>query len=133
MKTADIKTNSARQESGAWIGDIPEMGDFEVRVRGAQCASARALRNKLIRALPAKLRTDPAGIPIEELDRIETEVILGAILLEWRNWEDEPYSPDTARRVLADPDLAAVRDAVLWAAMQVGRHDDAAHAADLGN
>ena len=133
MKLSSIKIDAARAEAGDWVSGIPEMGDLRLRVRGLQSAAARALRNRLIRSLPAAVRADPAGIPLAESDQIETQVLLGAILLGWENLEDAPYSPEKAEAFLTNPDYGAFRDAVMWAATRVGHLEAAAREADLGN
>lgn len=133
MKLSAIKIDAVRAENGDWIGEIPDMEDLELKVRGAQCAAARALRSKLVRALPSKVRTDPGGIPFEHLEEIETRVLHDVVLVDWRNLDDGPYSRELALRFLTDPDYVVFREAVIWAAARVGRDEMAAQEADLGN
>jgi hypothetical protein len=133
MKLAHIKVDSAKAEAGDWVDKIPEMDDLRLKVRGAQCASARTLRNQLIRALPARVRTDPNGIPTERLDEIEAKVATEVILLDWDNLDGVPYSKEKAAELLKDPDFIFFREAVNWASNRVGRQDAAAHEAAAGN
>ncbi len=133
MKLSDMKVDHKLSEEGEWVQNIPNADDLELRVRGLSCASARVLRNQLVRALPAAVRNDPNGLPIEVTDRIEATILKDVILLEWRNLDDGPYSKELAAQYLDDPDYAEFRDAVVWASSRVGRQRAAAKAADMGN
>jgi hypothetical protein len=133
MKLSNMKIDHARSEEGEWVRNIPEMEDLELRVRGQSCVSARVMRNKMLRALPAKVRNDPNGLPIEVLDRMESTICADVLLLEWRNLEGIPYTPEKAAELLNDPDLITFREAISWAANRVGRQEAAAKEAELGN
>jgi hypothetical protein len=133
MKLSAIKVDSAVAAAGDWVKNIPDMDDLELKVRGTNCASARTLRNQLVRSLPSKVRTDPKGIPIETLDQIEAKVNAQVILLDWRNLDGVPYSPEKAKELLTDPDYIFFREAVSWAATRVGRQEAEAHEAEVGN
>jgi hypothetical protein len=133
MKLSNMKIDHARSEEGEWVRNIPEMEDLELRVRGQSCVSARVMRNKLLRALPAKVRNDPNGLPLDVLDRMEAAICTEVLLLEWRNLDGIPYSKEKAAELLGDPDLTTFRDAISWAANRVGRDEAMAKEADLGN
>jgi hypothetical protein len=133
MKLSNMKVDHKRSEEGEWVKNIPEMEDLELRVRGQSCVSARVMRNKLLRGLPAKVRNDPNGLPIEVLDRMEATICVDVLLLEWRHLDDIPYSKEKAAELLNDPDLATFREAISWAANRVGRQEAAAKEAELGN
>lgn len=133
MKISNVKVDSARAEAGEWVKGIPEMEDLELKVRGAHSASARALRNKLIRGLPSKIRNDPNGIPLDALDAIEAKVNVEVILIDWRNLEEGPYSKEKAEEYMTNPDYIFFKEAVNWASMRVGRQEAAAMDAELGN
>jgi hypothetical protein len=131
MKLSAIKVDSSVAE-GEWIGNIPNMEDLELKVRAPFAATVRAYRNQLIRALPASVRNDPNGIPLEKQDEIEAELNLEVILLDWRN-ADMPYSKELARQYLTDPDWVDFREAVAWASSRVGRAQAKARDAEMGN
>lgn len=133
MKLSSIKVDSKRAEEGEWVRNIPEMDDLELCVRGSSCASARVLRNKLMRGLPAPVRNDPNGLPIALIDDMEAQICADVLLLDWRNLDGIPYSKEKAAELLKDPDLTMLRDAVTWAAARVGRQESAAKEAELGN
>jgi hypothetical protein len=133
MKLVNMKVDHKRSEEGEWVKNIPEMEDLELHVRGSTCVAARLLRNKLVRALPAKVRNNPDGLPIEVTDAMESRICGEVLLLGWRNLDDIPYSKEKAEELLADPDLVTFRDAVNWAANRVGRQDAAAKEAETGN
>ncbi|MBN8958583.1 MAG: hypothetical protein J0H17_18760 [Rhizobiales bacterium] len=128
MKLSDVKINAARVEAGAWVKDIPEMGDLELKVRGFQNADDRAILAREMEALPAKSRMR-GRVSDEDRERIMTIRLRDAILVDWRNIEGEdgkpvPFSKDAAEKLLTDPDLAAFRGAVVWAAGVVAQESD---------
>lgn len=126
MKLSAIKTDSARVEQGEWIGDLPEMDDLELRVRGIANADYRRLQAKLIQAVPFKRRRN--GLAVDDADRIQARCLLETVLLDWRGMVDDDgapiaYSRDLAETLLSDPDFRAFRDAVVVAATRVGDDD----------
>lgn len=138
MKLNHIRVDAKAAEAGQWIGHIPDMSDLELEVRGIYSASARNLRNKLFRALPAHVRNAPDGIPADVADAIEAQVLHQAVLLNWRNLSGDdgkplPYDRDLALQLLTNPDFIFFREAVSWAASRAGRFLAQAEAADLGN
>lgn len=114
MKLSELKIDSAKAEQGAWIGDIPDLGNLRLKVRGLGNSDARRLRLKLIRALPKASREDP-----KEQDKINARILAEAVLLGWENLEGEVYSKERAFEILSDPDLAPFADGVAWAAGKV--------------
>lgn len=133
MKLQNMKVDHKVSEEGEWIKNIPDMDDLELYVRGQNCPTARVLRAKLLRGLPANVRNNPDGLPPEVVDQIEAQICAEALLLGWRNLDDAPYSKEKAVELLNDPDLVSFRDAVGWAANRVGRQAAVARAADVGN
>jgi hypothetical protein len=128
MKLSDVKINAARAEAGAWVKDIPEMGDLELKVRGFHNADDRAILAREMEALPAKSRIR-GRVSNEDRERIMTIRLRDAILVDWRNLEDEkgaalPCTKENVEKCLTDPDLAAFRGAVVWAAGVVAQESD---------
>ncbi len=137
MKLSDVKINAARAEAGAWVKDIPEMGNLELKVRGFHNADDRAILAREMEALPAKNRMR-GRVSDEDRERIMNVRLRDAILVDWRNIEGEdgqpvPYSKDAAEKFLNDPDLAAFRGAVIWAAGVVGQDAEETTAAAAKN
>lgn len=137
MRLSELKTNSAAVEAGTWIGDLPGMGELQLKVRGLWNSDWQRLNDKLTAKVP--LAKKPGGV-IEpaERDRIMTELMIETALLDWRGIEDEtgaplPYSKEAARQYLFDPDYRRLRDAVLTAAAQVGEQTAAGTGADVKN
>lgn len=135
MKLA--KVNTAKVEGGAWVGDIPDMGDLRLRVRGINNARYRRLQQELINAVPRserrKGRLDP-----EAIDNVTATCLLRTVLLGWENLECEdgrpvPFSEEQAKVYLTDPAYRAFYDAVVYAATIVGEDDAEADKADEGN
>lgn len=130
MKISAVKVDSARIERGVWVGNIPEMGDVELLVRGWNNVAFRRMQQELIRALPRAQRRGPALDPAVQ-DRITARCLAETVLYGWRNVEDDDgkpiaYSKELALEWLLDPDMRAFFDAVTWAAMSVAdeTHED---------
>ncbi|APX83978.1 hypothetical protein BV511_04135 [Methylorubrum extorquens] len=137
MKLSSLKVDAAAIEDGEWIGNIPEMGDLEVRVRGLNNAKYRRLQTTLIDAVPRAKRQGGRLDP-DEQDRITASCLNATVLLDWRGLEGEdgqpvPYSKDLATDLLTKPEFRRFREAVIWAASQVGEERAAADEDDAGN
>lgn len=119
MKLTDIERNPDAIEQGAWVDKLPEMGDLRVKVRGINNSDWRRLWSKLVDTVPRGRRE--SGKPnADELDRINSVCLRDACLQDWDGLEDAPYSKELANTLLTDARYRAFRDAVFWAATQVG-------------
>ncbi|KQQ13281.1 hypothetical protein ASF53_13990 [Methylobacterium sp. Leaf123] len=137
MKLSSLKVDAVAIEDGEWIGNIPEMGDLEVRVRGLNNAKYRRLQTTLIDAVPRAKRQGGRLDP-DEQDRITASCLNATVLLDWRGLEGEDgqpvaYSKDLATELLTKPEFRRFREAVIWAASQVGEERAAADEDDAGN
>lgn len=137
MKLSEIKVNSLAIESGAWVKNIPEMGELELLVRGSENRIARDLKSKLMRAVPQGARVDGL-IPAEIMDRIDAQVAAEAVLIDWKGISDEqgqpiPFSKAKALEILLNPDLQAFNFAVTFASRMVATMKAAADEAIVGN
>lgn len=136
MDIAKIKDAGSRVRTGGWVKDIPVAGfdGVALRVRGINNIDARRLREKLAREAAPK---DGGSIPAENLDVINNEVILGAILLDWNLTEDGAplaFSVAKAGNLLADPDIGPLlRDAVSYAGSVVAEQGTDEMEAAAGN
>jgi hypothetical protein len=129
MKLNDVSVDPVRVEQGEWIGEkygtpIPEMGDLCVKVRGNGNADWRRAQSKLIAALPRNKRVG-GQIDSDEIDRINSTLLLEHSLLDWGGIDDEAgnpvsYSKAQAKEILSNPTHRRVRDAIFWAASTVG-------------
>ncbi len=122
MKLTAIKVNPAAIEQGQWIGDLPDMGDLKLKVRGIGNSDYRILQGKLLRAVP---RAQRAELTPEQQDEIAGKLLLETCLIDWQNVTDEasaeiPYSKELAADLLFKPEFARFRDAVAYAAATVG-------------
>lgn len=137
MKMSAAKIDSAAIESddGVWQGDLPELGDIKVKVRGLNNKQYRLKFEAMVRALPPSKRKNGAVDPIER-DRIIGVCMLEHVLLDWDNVEDPdpmPYGKDQARIYLTNPDYAKFRDGVFVGASRVGEMIEEDHAATEKN
>ena len=124
MKLSTIVVDPRAVEDGDWVKELPEMGDLELKVRGQNSSAWKALRRKLINALPRNIRNRSGGFPQKIEDEILDGLLLDAGLLDWKNLELDsgaaPYSRELAAKLIGDPSYNLFRDAVLTACMRVG-------------
>lgn len=137
MKLKEIKIDSAKADVGAWVGDIPEMGDLRLKVRGTGNADYRRRQQRLVDALPRQFKVGGRVDP-DKMDEITTTCLVDDILLDWEGIEDDtgkalPFSKEQARTMLEDPDLRRFRDAVVWAAGVVAETEAATGEDNAGN
>lgn len=129
MRINDVKVNVEKVEQGAWVENIPELEGLKLKVRGANNKDWRRLQSRLIQSIPRSKRI--AGqIEPDEIDRINSILLLDTCLLDWSGLEGDDgqplaYSRDTAKNLLTDPQYARFRDGVLWAANVVGEQTEA--------
>jgi hypothetical protein len=130
MKLSSIEVDPERIEQGQWIGNIPEAGDLQLKVRGLGNADFRRMQTKLTDAVP-RARKAGGRIDPDEQDRIVSQCLAATVLLDWRGLEDDngpiPFSREKACELLMDPRYRRFREAVIWAASVVGEEQ----AADL--
>lgn len=137
MKLSALKVDADKIEGGAWIGNIPEMGNLELRVRGLQNAAFRRMQSKLLDAVPRSQRQGGRVDP-DVLDRITSQCLAATVLLDWRGLEGEddqplPYTKEQASVFLTEPAYRRIRDAVVYAATVVGDAEAEGEEADVGN
>jgi len=132
MKLADRKIDLKKREEGAWVKDIPEFMDVELKVRGVGNKDWARMEQKLIAAVPRQRRTN--GLEPEDRLRINGILIRDTSLLDWRGIENgtgepEPYSKEAANKYLTDPQYEAFVWACLWAANTVAeqREEEVEH------
>jgi len=137
MDIETLKTDPAAISEGRWIGDIPGMGDLELRVRGLSSPAVQQLQSRKLRALP-KAERDRDGRPSPEAAaRISGEVLAESVLLDWRNvsvgGKAVKFDPALAKKWLTDPAYSRFADAVTTAASYVDNGEVAATEALAGN
>jgi hypothetical protein len=136
MDIKEIAVDSARIEKGDWIGDLPEMGDVELHVRGIGNSDYRKLQQKLIEGVPRSKRVG-GRISQEDNDRISNECLVETVLLGWRGITNGgkplPFSKEKAREMIFEPDYRRFREAVIYAATLVADREDEAEKELSGN
>ena len=125
-----------KREQGDWVENIPEWGDLRLKVRGINNADYRKLQAKLLETVPRQKRLRGTIEP-EEQDRILNTCLLNTCLLDWENLSDGgqpvPFSKETARSFLFDPEMEPFREAVAFAARVVAEQQDETIEDALGN
>jgi hypothetical protein len=85
------KIDIERLEQGAWVDNIPEMGELRLKTRGAENRDWRKLQAKLIAGIPRQKRLnllDP-----DEADRISAILLRDTALLDWDGIVDAEDNP----------------------------------------
>lgn len=135
MRLSEIQINAAAVEEGEWIGDLPEMGDLRLKVRGLNNDKYRRLQQRLIEATPRAKRPGGRLDPAEQ-DRITAKCLTDTVLLDWSGLEGDEgpiaYSAEMAKTLLTDPQYRRFRDAVIAAASRVEEVEAEARQDDLG-
>lgn len=137
MKLSDMKIDNNRLEQGAWVGDIPEMGDLRLKVRGFGNADFRRLQQRLFDAEPRQFKIGGRLDP-ERQDAILSACMLSTILIDWDgvtgdDGQPVAYSRDLAKTLLTEPEYRRFREAVSWAAGTVAETSDVDQADASGN
>ena len=136
MKLSDRKIDLQKREEGAWVKDIPEWMDLELKVRGSGNKDWARMEQKLIAAVPRQRRVN--GLEAEDRLRINGILIRDCSLLDWRGIENgdgqpEPYSREAANKYLTDPQYEQFVWACVWAATTVAEQGKEETEADAKN
>lgn len=123
MDIKNLKQNSAAISAGQWVGQIPNMGDLRLKVRGMGSAQYGLAYSRRLQALTRDDRDrDGTALPSARI-RVTAEALHEAVLLDWDGLESggKPlaYDSDQAFLWLTDPDYVQFVDAVLYAARVV--------------
>lgn len=123
MDLNQLKVDANKVEEGEWIGDLPDVGDLRLKVRGLGNRDYRRLMNRLAEAVPRQ-KKQRGRIDPDEMDKITNKCLLETVLLDWENLsqggQQIPFSKDLAKQLLEDRNFERFRNAVLTAANQVG-------------
>lgn len=137
MKLSSLKTDADKRENGAWVGDIPEMGDARLKVRSIQCSAYKTLFSELIANVP-RAKRHKGRVIASEMERITSICLHRTILLDWDGFQDDdgnpqPYDKALAEKYLTDPDFQNFKEAVNYAAAIVADNKGEATEAVVGN
>lgn len=136
MKLDDVIIDPDKREQGAWVKDIPNLDDLELKVRGRNNRDWARMEQKLTAAVPRHRRLN--GMEWEEQQKITNTLLLNTSLLDWRglkngNGEEIPYSKELARKYLTDPRYERFAEGCFWAAVFVAEIGQAEVEADAKN
>lgn len=128
MRLSELKIDAEKFEKGAWVDNIPDMGEVRLKVRGIGNADFRRLQTKLFDAEPRQYKVGGKLSP-ERQDAITAQCLANTVLIDWQGILDEndqpiPYSREMAKELLTNPEFRRFRDGVIWAASVVA--DDVA-------
>lgn len=145
MKLKQATVDAEKVENGDWVGDIPDMDDLRLKVRGINNKRYRSMQQTLIGAFPRQDRVK-GRIPPAAMDKINGTCLAATTLLDWDNLDADdspgagepdrrliPYSQEQAKVFLTDPRYKPFYDAVVYAASIVGDEQEAVVEDDAGN
>lgn len=128
MDLQKTRVDPDRIESGQWVGDIPDMDDLRLHVRGLNSKTVVLARSKRERKEPRENRERDGSLKADAALRVFRETLIEDVLLGWENVQFDgqtvPYSKEQAREWLHDPTFQKFADAVTWAAQVVDRAYD---------
>lgn len=141
MKLKNLKVNSARAQTGDWVGDLPGMDDLRLKVRGFSNADFGAVTSREVSKVSREQREGGRrdGAPLPHVrEQIMARAMVETILLDWDGLTDDdgtpiPYSKEAATKLLSDPDCRPFRDAVSLAAARVEEFAEEQVEAAAGN
>jgi hypothetical protein len=123
MDIQTIRIDSVAVNDGLLIDKIPGWGDAKMRVRGLKSTAYKNARDAKMRAVNADGRDENGSVLTSEIERIQRECAAEVLLLDWEGLTDGgkplPYSLETAKTLILNPDFHAFADAVIWCADQV--------------
>lgn len=101
MKFSAMLADEKSALDGDWIGDLPGMANFRVRIRAMDCPAAIVYQNRLTRELGGKFRSRKGrDTPPEVTQYINAKTLANVCVIEWENLEI-PF--DAEGRVCFDP------------------------------
>lgn len=135
MKLSQIKKATAAMEGGSWVRS-PVLPGVRHRVKSMHCRDAQALRTKLVTEIPRAERIDGLSKPAE--DEVELRILSEVIWIESEGLRDDDDMPivltlEKRRELLADVELAVLRNDVLAASTRVGEAELAEGERDAKN
>jgi hypothetical protein len=135
MKLSQIAKVTAAIEGGRWIRS-PLFKGVRHQVKGFNCVAAEEMRVRLIEAIPREERM--AGISRERSKEIDDAVIAEVVWLSTEGLTEDDGSavaitPEKKREILANPELALLRDDIVAAARRVGEDELEQAKADAKN
>lgn len=120
MDIKDLYFDAKRSSEGTWVGDLPEMGDLRLKVRGLRCPEYRNRMERELRRVPRKLRDSTNEVLFDERLRITSKLVHEVLLLDWDGLTNDgkplKYDPKLAAVWCTDPNYRRFADAVVYAA-----------------
>lgn len=141
MKITSLKVDSKRANEGAWVKDLPGMGDLRLRVRGWQYEPYQTeVAKESAKIGPSGRQENRADGPLLRpvFERITGLAMAAHLLLEWDGLQNPdgsalPYTLDDAITFLTHPDFRPFNAFVTMACSEVERLDSNRVQASVGN
>jgi hypothetical protein len=92
MKISELEVDQKIVEEGHWVSNIPELTGVRLKVRGSNNKDWRRMAQRLINAVPRKLRANGMLDP-DEADKISATILLNTGLLDWEGIENDDGTP----------------------------------------
>lgn len=125
MDINNFKRDTNTIEAGKWVGEIPNCGEMELKVRGMGSKLFTTRVAALSRARPKSERNTDGSLKNEFAILVTGQAAAETLLLDWRGLTDDgeavPYSKELATVWCTESDYRPFLDAVLYAATVVER------------
>lgn len=115
IKLDSLRADTRRETDGDWI-DIPDLPGLRLRVRGTAYGPFQTDKSLVEARWARKYGRDP--VPLDQVLRSNGKLYADHILLGWDGL-DEPYSPEKAAEVLADPAFRQLHEHIRYAMAKV--------------
>ena len=119
IKLSSLKADLAREASGDWV-EFPDWPGVEFNVSSLLLPAYRIERDLMAQRLARRHKGKP--VPPNEMTTELGKLYAKHILHGWRGL-DEPYSPERASEILADPEYRNVVAAIEYCAAKVSEVD----------
>lgn len=129
MSFDDFAVDVDAEDDGQWI-EHPSKPGYWVKVRSVQYPEYRRWRDGRIQK--ARQGALDGSVPMETLDKIQSEGLAKFLLLDWDGF-GEAYSEQAAREYLTQRKYRKFRDFVMAASQAVGDREMLDYGDDEGN
>lgn len=124
LKLSSIRRDATRDNEGEWQ-DIPEWPGVKIKARSINSKDYQIAREMLVQKLMRTLGRAPTS---PEMEPMLGKIVATHLLRGWEGiaGDDDAlieYSAKVGLETLGDPDMNALEQQVIWAAMRTGDRD----------
>lgn len=124
LKLSSIKRDLAKENDGEWQ-NIPEWPGVRLKVRSINSRDYQIAREMLLQKLTRQLGRMPTT---PEMEPMLAKLVAQHLARGWEGLADEKdvlieYESKTAMDLISNPEMRALEEQFIWAAMRVGDHN----------